>query len=113
MEKKPGSGRRVSAMAYMDDVKFGKRAFSKAVDAVGEVGAGDHDAEPICERLEQAVSEETEEQAESASSSEEGSHGKSKRAGPGVVDENEGDQVIHEGTEVVGPDGYLAPSLLG
>ena len=103
MEKKPGAGRRVSAMAYMDDVKFGKRALSKA-------GTGDHDSEEL---LEKAVSEETEEQAESASSSEEGSQGKSKRAGPGVVDENEGDQVIHEGTEMAGPDGYLAPSLLG
>ena len=90
-------------MEYMDDVKFGKHAFSKAA-------AGDDDAEEL---LEKAVSEETEEYAESASSSEEESQGKSKRVGPGVVDENEGDQVIHEGTEMVGPDGYLAPSLLG
>jgi hypothetical protein len=94
-------------MQYIDDIKDGKLALSKA--AVGE-----KDSEEL---LEKAVSEETEEQAESASSSEEGSQGKNKRerlvSGLRVVDEDEGEQVIHEGAEMAGPDGYLAPSVLG
>ena len=103
MEKKSGHVRRVSAMQYIDDVKDGRLA-------LGKTAAGEKDSEEL---LEKAVSEEMEGQAESASSSEEGSQGKSKRAGLGVVDEDEGEQVIHEGAEMAGPEGYLAPSLLG
>jgi hypothetical protein len=101
MEKKSGYVRRVSDMQYIGDLKDGKLAFSKRA-------AGVKDSEELLER---AMSEETEERPESASSSEEGSQGKSKRVGAGAVDEDAGDQVIHEGTDMVGPDGNIATNI--